>query len=343
MLYTQQDSITTTEPVIEIDEAEVSKHTKPQHPYQVLRLLPKDATPAQQDSAIQATFQPKEIRYSNRPDTLHIPGHEVGKSVKDVSLPKYYKESFFSTDTLFHPELNGGRYGMAGDPVPYTLRGDNVLTILLLSCFLIGLVSFSKSWRFIVRQAKRFLYVPQSEHNTSEHETSEELRFQFFLVIQTGLLLALLQYFYTQQYIGTTFILSSQYQLIAIFFGLNLAYFVLKGVVYHLVNTVFFGIRKSGEWLKSFLFITGIEGVSLLPIVLLQVYFNLSMQNVLVYFIIILIFVKILTFYKAYLIFFRRGTAFLQIFLYFCALEVVPLAALGGVLVAIGNFLKINY
>ena len=41
---------TVTEPV---------KTFKPRHTYQVLRSLPKDATPAQQGSAIQATFQPK--------------------------------------------------------------------------------------------------------------------------------------------------------------------------------------------------------------------------------------------------------------------------------------------
>ena len=65
-------------------------------PYQVLRLLPKDATPAQQDSAIQAWFQPGEVHYSNQPDTLHLPGHGIGRSLKDVNLPQYYRENFFS-------------------------------------------------------------------------------------------------------------------------------------------------------------------------------------------------------------------------------------------------------
>ena len=35
----------------------------------------------------------------------------------DVQLPQYYREGFFSKDTLFHPELPGGRYGVAGDPI----------------------------------------------------------------------------------------------------------------------------------------------------------------------------------------------------------------------------------
>lgn len=342
MLELQNDSLS-TEPIMEATEPAAPKYSKPQHPYQVLRQLPKDATPAQQDSAIQATFQPREIRYSQRPDTLHLPGHDAGKSVKDISLPQYYRESFFSTDSMFHPELNGGRYGVAGDPIPYTLRGDNIVTLILLVCFLVGLISFSKSWRFIARQTKLFFHTPVSRTSQADSETSVELRFQCFLLLQTGLLLALMQFFYAQQTIGNTFILSSQYQLIEIFFGMNIAYFILKGLLYHTANCVFFNFRDSVKWLKSLLFITGLEGVALMPGVLLQVYFNLSMKNVVAYFLFILILVKILTFYKSYQIFFRRKPAFLQIILYFCALEVVPLAALGGTLVLIGNYLKINY
>ena len=43
----------------------VHRPARPQTPYQVLRMLPRDATPAQQDSAIQAWFQPGEIHYSS--------------------------------------------------------------------------------------------------------------------------------------------------------------------------------------------------------------------------------------------------------------------------------------
>lgn len=52
---------------------------------------------------------------------------------------------------------------------------------------------------------------------------------------------------------------------------------------------------------------------------------------------------KMLTFYKCYAIFFKRMGVFLQLFLYFCALEAIPLAALWGALMLVGNYLKINY
>jgi hypothetical protein len=316
---------------------------QPKHPYQVLRTLPKDATPAQQDSAIQATFRPGETHYSTQPDTLHLPGHDAGKSLKEVVLPKYYKETFFSKDSLLHPELNGGRYGVAGDPVPYTMREDNVITGLLLVLFIMAFIAFANSWRFITRQAKNFFYVPRSEAVTAITETSGEIRFQIFLVLLSCLLLSILQFFYTRHYIGDTFILSSQYQLIAIYFGMYAAYFVLKAVLYTFVNSVFFDSKKNVHWMKALLFITSTEGVLLFPVVLLQVYFDLSMQNVVIYFIVVLVLVKMLAFYKCYIIFFRQIGVFLQIILYFCALEIIPLAALWGALVITGNYLKINF
>lgn len=338
----QQDSIV-QEQAVEVEEQTVtSENAKPQHPYQVLRLLPKDATPAQQDSAIQATFQPKEIRYSDRPDTLHLPGSDVGKSIMDVTLPKYYKESFFSKDTLLHPELNGGRYGVPGDPVPYTVRADNIITILLIACFILAVVAFGKSQRFILRQTKGFFYVPRRD-DTNVTETYNEVRFQFFLVLQTCLLFSLLQYFYTKNYISETFILSSQYQLIVIYFAMYASYFLVKGLLYTFVNAVFFGSRKNMQWMKTLLFITSMEGIMLFPVVLLLVYFDLSMQSVVSYVIIVLILVKMLTFYKCYIIFFRRIDAFLQIILYFCALEMIPLVAFWGALVITGDYLKVNF
>ena len=124
---------------------------------------------------IRAHVKPCEItHWSGMPDTLHLPGHKAGKSFRDVSLPQYYRESFFSKDSLFHPELRGGRLGVAGDPVPYTVAGDNFITSLLLLCFVLACIAFSKSKHFVFRQAKAFFRV-QREGTTVITETSSEV------------------------------------------------------------------------------------------------------------------------------------------------------------------------
>ena len=38
--------------------------------------------------------------------------------MSEGSLPLYYRESFFSKDSLLHPELSADQRGMAGDAIP---------------------------------------------------------------------------------------------------------------------------------------------------------------------------------------------------------------------------------
>jgi len=216
---------------------------RPLTPAQVLSWLPRDATPAQQDSAIQAHFKPSEIHWSEHPDTLHLPGHSPGVDLMKADLPQYYKESFFSKSSLFHPELPGGRYGVPGDPIPYTVRNDNLITSLLLICFIVAVIAFGNVRQFIRRQVKFFFSAP-TESVVEESETVNELYFQLLLVFITSLLIALLFYFYTLNFIGNTFVLRSQYTLISIYLGITIAYFLLKMGYYAMVNLVFFGSKK---------------------------------------------------------------------------------------------------
>lgn len=315
---------------------------EPQHPYEVLSRLPKDATPAQQDSAIQAVFHVENTHLSSRPDTLGLPGIGKGHDLKEVDLPQYYRQNFFSNDSLLHPELRGGLYGEAGDPMPYTIRADDTITSLLIGCFILGLLAFAKSRRFIVRQLK--VLTPFSgKRDTEMTETTSEFRFQFFLVLQTCLLLSVIAFLYTRDTVGETFMLSSLYQLMAIFFGSFVSYFALKELAYWAVNSVFFGHAAAGRWFKSHIFVVSLEGIAVFPLVMLQSYFDLSTHDALVYAVFVLIMVRILLFYKSYTMFFKQKRLFLQNVLYFCTLEIIPLLSLWGVLATIVDYLKINF
>lgn len=312
------------------------------HPAQVLKKLPRDATPWQQDSAIQASIHVENTHLSSRPDTLHLPGQDKGKSYKDISIPLYYKESFFSKDTLYHPEINAGRYGVAGDPVPYSIKGDNIITAMLLGGFILALIAFANSRRFIFMQARNFFFESRESKNEMT-ETTNEYRFQFFFLLQTCLLLSIILFIYTQDSIADTFVLESQYHLIAIFFGSFTAYFIIKMLLQAFVNWVFFERHNNSRWFKSSLFITSAESIAIFPLVMLMSYFNLSMQNAVTYMAVVIISVKILSFYKCLIIFFKRNAVFSQIFLYFCALEIMPLLLLYGTLATIIDYLKINF
>lgn len=267
--------------------------------------------------------------------------YEEGEDSVFVSLPQYYKESFFTGDSAYNYE-GGNHRGIAGDPLPYTIKNDTIMTSLLILCFVVMTVALSNSRNFLLRQAKK-LVMNSGNDERSITETSTEVKFQLCMLAFTCLQVAILQYFYTLEHIGTTFILESQYGLIAIYFAIVLIYFLIKAGLYTVVNKVFFTGRKNIQWLKSMLFTTTLEGTMLYPIVLLQSYFSLIATNVVFWVLMVVILMKILTFYECHITFFRQNSGGLQIILYFCALETVPLSALWLIMVLAGNYLKVNY
>ena len=137
--------------------------------------------------------------------------------------------------------------------------------------------------------------------------------------------------------------LRSQYTLITIFLGITVGYFLLKVALYSFVNQVFFDSKRNQQWIKALLFIISIEGVLFFPALVFGAYFELDINKVITYVIIAVVIVKLLTIYKCYIIFFRRNVVHLQIILYFCTLEMIPLLAFWGVLVITANYLKINF
>ena len=141
---------------------------------------------------------------------------------------------------------------------------------------------------------------------------------------------------------GDTFIIE-QYQMVGMFTFIVATYFLIRSILYWLTGWVFFSKKKNVQWQRSSLFLISAEGMLLFPIVILLTYFNITMESVMIYAFFIVIFIKILSFYKLYVIFFKRKGIFLQIFLYFCALEIVPLFVIGGLLLIINNYLKVNF
>ena len=278
---------------------------------------------------------------SQKPDSLGLLRPKKQKTFRLTDV--HFEEEGYFKGSKYFKMSPGNRHtdGVLGTPSPYAVSNDNTVTALLLGCFVMAMIAFSVSRNFILKQIKSFFHVSRSNANVTE--TTYEVRFHLFLVMQTSLLLSIIYYFFTRG--GERGRLDSHSQLltIGVFFTAFIAYFMLKNIIYGIVNWVFFSRKDRGKWSKTWLFLTSLEGVLLFPLVLLQVYFSLSLQAALIYTLFVIIFIKMLSFYKCYAIFFKRSGASLQIFLYFCALEVMPALALWGVLMITDNYLIKNF
>jgi len=238
--------------------------------------------------------------------------------------------------TLHHIPNVDGTLGSVPD---YNVRHDDALTLLILACALLLLIIIGNSMRTIKRYFKEFFF-PSS---ASDYDVPSGITLlQFSLAIMTSVTVALCSFLYAANLPGF-FIIDSTIAVTGLFTGLFAAYFLLKWLLYSLVNNVLFGSKKSLQWNHSFFFLSALEGGMMFPLVLMIAYLGLSIENALYYFSFVLILNKILSFYKSHCIFFRQKILFLQNILYFCALEMMPLLALSGAWLILAHFLKVNF
>lgn len=320
-----------------------SLHTAKQaaESHEIAEQAEQHALQIENDSAASSAFTSRN-HWPIKVDSVLSPDMGKPLEVKVNPLPKYYKDSYFAKDSMLHSELTGGRYGIAGDPVPYSIHKDNVLTPTLILGILIMAYCVKNSSRSFSFQIKNFFHTLRSD-SALERESSSDKRYLFFLEIYTALVLALVFYFYTKAYISDTYITYSEYTLMGIYFAGMIGLFWFEHLIQSAVNNVFFPPRECSQWKTIQLTTTAWIGILLTPILLLKAYFDLSVENSLIYTFLVIVFIKILLFYKCFQIFFKKKGAFLQIFLYFCTLEIIPPVILWGILVTVANYLKVNY
>lgn len=321
--------------------ATVRHHAGYHSPHEILSWLPASATPEQQDSAIRANYKFPEVDWATYPNPLATPTTKADPEHVFSPDKPFLAHSIVQPDSLYNPLVLAHRPGVAGDAIPYSIAGDDLITSILLFCFIFATVALGRAGGFIRRQLKNFFY-PQREGTTVITETSSELRFQFFLILQTCLLFSLMFFFWSGAFERESFAIT-HYQIISLYTGIFIAYFLLKAILYSTIGWVFFGKKKNEQWMKAGLFLVSTEGILLFPAVMLIAYFDLPLETVVMYTVFVVILVKILSFYKTHLIFFQKDGDILQSFLYFCALEMMPLGALWGVLVLVDNYLKLNF
>ena len=306
----------------------------------IIQQLPADATPAQQDSAVQAHLPERQKFRSTCPDTLNIPGWNVKKWKADLTqLPSCYEDTMFGDSVYYHPELPYRSRGIVAEPEPYLLRNDDWITAILLFCFFVMLNIFSKSRKYIVQQFSDFFFMHTEKSSFFDEEAGREKREALFLLFQTSLLVGLFFFDFTQESYDMSMWAVSSHLLLGSYVVVCLCFFGLKHILYQFVNWIFFDKQQRRMWAKAYYFLLSAEGVLFFPLAMLTVYFNLSLENTALVFLFLLFGVKILLLYKYYTIFFSKIYGLLHLIVYFCGLEMLPLCGLWQALIYTNDIL----
>lgn len=261
--------------------------------------------------------------------------------VKDFTDWHFQDESYFAGQQYYHPEKGISRHGVAGDPLPYLTSRDDSIGILLVTVFITGIIAFSFSRDMLLRQMKNFFYVPRRVAEMTV--TVMETRSQYVLLLCTIANIATVCFLHYNHTTHESTLSFYPPLLIGLYALIIACSFLLRLILYSVVNWVFFDKKKNVQWSRSWLFLSICEGALIFPVIVLNVYADITVQALVLFSLFIVILAKVLTFYKSKTIFFNGIGGFLQNILYFCALEMMPLLILCGILIDRSNDLDIYF
>ena len=258
---------------------------------------------------------------------------------KQISPAKADSDSLQLADLHAVQEVDSG---FEGTPISYSPRTDDAIALTLLVCFFLSSIALARGKKFLSQQVKDFV-LHRERTSIFDSSTAADVRYLLVLVLQTCVLsgITFLNYFHDTCPALMDHV--SSLLLLGIYVGFCLAYFLLKWLLYMFLGWTFFDKNKTNVWLESYSALIYYVGFALFPFVLFLVYFDLSLTNLVIIGSIILIFTKILMFYKWIKLFFHQFSGLFLLILYFCALEIVPCLLLYQGMVRINDILLIKF
>ena len=258
---------------------------------------------------------------------------------KQISPAKADSDSLQLADLHAVQEVDSG---FEGTPISYSPRTDDAIALTLLACFFLSSIALARGKKFLSQQVKDFV-LHRERTSIFDSFTVADVRYLLVLVLQTCVLsgITFLNYFHDTCPALMDHV--SSLLLLGIYVGFCLAYFLLKWLLYMFLGWTFFDKNKTNIWLESYSALIYYVGFALFPFVLFLVYFDLSLTNLVIIGSIILIFTKILMFYKWIKLFFHQFSGLFLLILYFCALEIVPCLLLYQGMIQMNNILLIKF
>ena len=258
---------------------------------------------------------------------------------KQISPAKADSDSLQLADLHAVQEVDSG---FEGTPISYSPRTDDAIALTLLVCFFLSSIALARGKKFLSQQVKDFV-LHRERTSIFDSSTAADVRYLLVLVLQTCVLsgITFLNYFHDTCPALMDHV--SSLLLLGIYVGFCLAYFLLKWLLYMFLGWTFFDKNKTNIWLESYSALIYYVGFALFPFVLFLVYFDLSLTNLVIIGSIILIFTKILMFYKWIKLFFHQFSGPLLLSLHFCALEIVPCLLLYQGMIQMNNILLIKF
>ncbi|KAA6329505.1 hypothetical protein EZS27_021697 [termite gut metagenome] len=281
-------------------------------------------------------------------DTVVINLNDVVASKQSTDTTNLFRNNtdFLLTDgvQLLSPQTSKEVVSIRekGMVILHTSRTENGMITFLLACFFLLAFLLNRSKRFLLQQFKDF--ITHHRERVSIFFTSGliDIRYSLLLILQTCLFVGFCIFYYFECKLPILAEHFSFLSLTGIYMCVCLAYLIFKWIVYFCLGQVFFDRTKIRLWMESYSILVYSLGFVLFPVILLLVYLDLSIVYIIIVGLLLIVTIKLLMFYKWIKLFSINVYNLLLLFLYFCAIEIVPLFLFYEGLTQLNNALLIN-
>jgi len=232
-------------------------------------------------------------------------------------------------DTLVERGIALPDKGMVSNMRKQTLANDVNTAGLLLLIFIAIAIIFHKGRYLIAYRIKDFFHSKRKYSDEYVNPNTSAWRNNLALCSVLSLSLSLIVYQFTRDSLSSA--MWNPYLPLVLVGGtfiIFLAWIYLKGLLHYFLNWVFFDRESRKKWMSSYFLINSLSAFIVFPISLLAIFGNMTPKITLYSLLFVLILAKILLFFKIVNNFKVRNSEYLFIFLYFCAVEIVPVLAM---------------
>jgi hypothetical protein len=298
------------------------------------------------DSALvahsQAVVSKDTVQYLGLP----VDSFPQSKVIVSDSLPQLNVCFFVSKDTIKLTRFHSMREfapGFEGRPLLKDTCNSDMMVSLVLFCALMTFFVLSHTHKYLYQRIHDFFFLHKPSRKF-EFKTITDARIVSLLIFQTTLFLSICFFSYYVHIIpsfasGTP----PPYILLSIYFAACLVYFFIKWLLYSFLGWVFLERKITDMAIESYSSLVCFLGIILSPVILLIVFSHLSPTALITISICLIIFVKVLIFYKWIKLFSQKFFHLLLLFLYFCALEIIPCFLFIQCIIQMNNILIKNF
>ena len=287
----------------------------------------KGCSPSKIDSVIQANLPPVRIRWSQRLDTLEIPGLKGHKTYCVDSIPNCYEMGYFQQSSLLHSELKHPTSISETYENTYTLQNDSIVGCLLLFCVITLSVVISRTRVFLQTQWQNFLNTKRSENLSDIQKTAgvDNMLWAYIILSVSG---SILYFSYAQSHFNLFILHIPQHLWLGIYAPIIALFLCIQRILIHFTNWIFFDKTSRQEWSIFYNFHIILNTIVLLATLIVSIYSDFTATTMLNLSILVVFLLKITLLYKAYTIFSFKIYGIMHLLSYLCALEILPLMGL---------------